>query len=81
MNGFRPPPASVAAYTYVVDERAKATSAFALKYYYIFLHLFIAFYIVIGNQGTIWATKYQVLSQFQMHLWAKKSVFTTVFKV
>ena len=58
MNGLHPPLASVAAYAYAVDKRAKALVACALEYYNVFLHLFIAFYIIIGNPGTIWAPKH-----------------------
>lgn len=66
MNGLRPLLTSVAAYAYAADKRAKTTSAFAHEYYNIFLHLFIAFCIVIGNPDTIWTPKHQVLLQFQM---------------
>ncbi len=51
---------------YMADKMAKAASAFAIKYHYIFLHLFIAFYIATENWGTIWAPKHWDLLQFQM---------------
>ena len=37
----------------------KVVSAFALKDFYIYLHLLLLFYTVTGNSGTIWTAKRQ----------------------
>ena len=59
MNGLCPPLTNVNVLARVVDTSAKATSAFVLDNYNIFLHLLVSFYIVVRNSGTIWAPKCQ----------------------
>lgn len=57
MNGLRLPLTNANVPAYVADKRAKATSAFALQDYDVVLILFIVFYILIRNSGTIGALK------------------------